>query len=99
MITNLLTATITAYCACTTCCGPKASGLAANGQPPVEGRTIAASRSLPFGTMIHIPNVGWRKVEDRLAKRYDHRIDIYFKKHADAKKFGIRKETVKIVTK
>jgi 3D (Asp-Asp-Asp) domain-containing protein len=37
-------------------------------------------------------------VQDRLAKRYDSRFDIYFNKHSDAKKFGIRtNQTVTIV--
>ena len=99
MITNLIVATVTAYCHCKTCCGPKAKGITANGSKPTQGITIAASRSLPFGTMIHIPSVGWRKVEDRLAKRFDKRVDIYFTKHKDAKKFGIRRETIQIVTK
>lgn len=91
MITNLI---VTAYCACKICCGPNASGLAANGQPPREGITIAASRSIPFGTRIYIPSVGWRVVQDRLAKKYDSRIDVYFKSHQQAKKFGKRKEKV-----
>jgi len=99
MITNIITATITAYCACKTCCGPNAKGLAANGKPPIAGLTIAASRSLPFNTDIYIPNVGWRKVHDRLAKRYDKRVDVYFNNHKEAKQFGIRQETITIITK
>lgn len=91
MITNLL---VTAYCACTICCGPKASGLAANGKKPIEGVTCAAARSIPFGTVIYIEGIGKRVVTDRLAKRYDNRIDIYFNNHNKAKQFGITKRKI-----
>lgn len=80
-----------AYCACAVCCGwsnhPTASGVW-----PVEGVTIAAPRSIPFGTRVWTP-LGWRIVQDRTARRYDGRWDIYFRRHADAKRFGIVKVT------
>jgi 3D (Asp-Asp-Asp) domain-containing protein len=93
MITNFI---ITAYCACTICCGPRATGLAANGKPPVEGITVAGPRRLPLGTKVWIDGVGNRIVQDRLAKRYDNRFDVYFKRHDDAKRFGIRTLKVRI---
>lgn len=100
MITNILTnITITAYCACKLCCGPNAKGITANGQRPQEGITIAASRTLPFGTTVIIGDKTFR-VQDRLAKRYDSRFDIYFAKHSDAKKFGIKtNQTIKVILK
>lgn len=99
MITNLVVMTITAYCNCTTICCPKSSkGLAANNKLPVAGVTIAAPRSLPFGTKIFIPQVGWKTVHDRLARKYDNRIDVFMSSHKKAKNFGIRKETVTIIT-
>jgi len=88
MITNLLT---TAYCACTICCGPKADGITASGAKPVQGVTVAASRSIPFGTRIHIEGVGWRTVQDRLAKKYDSRVDLFMADHKSARKFGIKR--------
>ncbi|OQB95239.1 MAG: hypothetical protein BWX84_00020 [Verrucomicrobia bacterium ADurb.Bin118] len=96
MFTNLV---ITAYCACKLCCGPNACGLAANGKPPVEGVTCAGPRRVPLGTKIHIEGIGTRIVTDRLAKRFDNRIDIYFNDHAAAKKFGVRRAVVWIPTK
>ena len=94
MITNIL---ISAYCACSLCCGSHADGITASGRKPVQGVTVAASRSIPFGTRIHIEGIGWRTVQDRMAKRFDKtRMDVYFKRHADAKRFGIRKLKVKI---
>ncbi len=98
MTTNIITAVITAYCACKTCCGPNAKGICANNKPPVEGVTIAASRSIPLGSKVWIDNHEYT-VHDRLAKRYDSRFDIYFDKHSDAKKHGIKTNKVTIITK
>lgn len=92
-MTNVL---ITAYCACTICCGPNASGITAAGSRPVAGTTVAASRKYPLGSSIYItiPGVITNKryvIQDRLHTKYDNRVDIYFSKHRDAKKFGIKK--------
>ena len=92
-MTNVI---VTAYCACSICCGPSASGLTASGLVPKQGITIAASRNIKFGTKIALSVPGYFTnktftVQDRLAKRFDNRIDIYFTKHSDAKKFGIHK--------
>ena len=97
MLTNIVVMTITAYCHCAQCNG-KSGQPTASGRMPSITSTIAAPRSLPFGTKIFIPQIGWRKVEDRLAKRFDNRIDIFMSSHKKAKSFGIRKETVTIVT-
>ena len=91
--------TITAYCACALCCGPNAAGLTASGDRPVQGITVAASRSIPLGTHIRLTIPGlWKSkefiVQDRLAKRYDDRVDVYFTRHEDALKFGKRKGVV-----
>lgn len=92
MITNLI---VTGYCCCTICCGSHPSGLTASGKKPVEGITIAASRQYPFGTKVAINGHAYL-VQDRLAKRYDSRVDIYFNRHSDAKKFGIHHYDVMI---
>lgn len=91
-LTNLI---ITAYCACHICCGPKPTGLTASGLRPVEGRTIAVGRrDIPFGTKLVLFGTTF-VVDDRMAKRYDVKdrthIDIYFRRHSDAKRFGVRK--------
>lgn len=84
-----MTALVTAYCACLLCCG-KTDGITASGRPVAEGRTVAANH-LPFGTRLHIEGVGWRIVEDRMARRYTGRIDVYFRSHQQALRFGKRK--------
>jgi 3D (Asp-Asp-Asp) domain-containing protein len=96
-LTNVI---VSAYCACKLCCGPNATGLAANGRPPIQGVTVAASRSIPLGTPIVIRfanGVTWKRiVTDRLAKRYDSRVDIYFDSHQAAKNFGLKTATITI---
>lgn len=96
MTTNILTAIITAYCACKVCCGPNAKGINATGNKPIENHSIAASRSISFGSKIRIGGKEYT-VDDRLAKRYDGRFDIYMRDHREAKKFGIRTNKVIII--
>ena len=88
--------TVTAYCPCRTCCGKWAGGPTASGRMPVAGVTVAASRSIPFGTRVYIPGAGWRTVQDRLARRYDDRIDLYMTSHAAALRWGKRKLNVEV---
>jgi 3D (Asp-Asp-Asp) domain-containing protein len=100
MITSLLAATmitVTAYCPCKVCCGKWSGGPTASGKMPVVGVTVAASRTIPFGTRVYIPGAGWRTVQDRLARRYDSRMDIYFAKHSDALRWGKRTLNVEVI--
>jgi 3D (Asp-Asp-Asp) domain-containing protein len=89
--------TVTAYCYCKKCCGTNAKGITASGKPAKEGITVAAPRSIPFGTRLDIQNVGVRIVSDRLALKFDNRIDVFFNSHEKAKQFGIKKLVVKKV--
>ena len=90
------TATVTAYCACTICCGKNAKGITAAGTRPLQGRTIAAPRSVPLGAKVRVQGLpGVFTVEDRTARRFDGRWDVYFERHQDAKNFGKRKLDVR----
>ena len=91
---NAHSATITAYCACTICCGKNAKGITAAGTRPMQGRTVAAPRNVPLGTKVLIDGKPFT-VEDRTARRFDGRWDIYFERHQDALKFGKRKLDVR----
>lgn len=94
--------TISAYCnegknGCAICCGKwSANNRTASGAKSRQGITVAASRSIPLGTRIYIESVGWRTVEDRLARRFDARCDVYFNRHSDARNFGIKRLKVTI---
>lgn len=93
MITNVI---VTAYCACKLCCGTQATGLGADGHRPTQGVTVAASRAIRLGTHVRISGMtNDFIVQDRLAKRFDARVDIYFASHQEALKFGKQKHMLR----
>ena len=97
IITNAIitNAIVTAYCACTICCGTSGgTKLTASGAIAQANHTIAASRNIPFGSIVIINNRRYI-VQDRLAKKYDNRFDIFMSSHEMAKKFG--KQTTKVI--
>jgi len=53
---------------------------------------VIASNFLPIGTKVLIEGFGERvfTVEDRMNKRYQKRIDIWFRDYDDAMQFGLR---------
>lgn len=62
---------------------------------------IIATNFLPFGTIIKIPDLFGDKVfivEDRMHKRYWHRVDIWFPERKMAKEFGIKQIRIEIVS-
>lgn len=99
MVTNVVTAIVTAYCGCRLCCGPTAPAPTASGVWPKEGVTVAGPRAIPFGTIVEIEGVGRRVVEDRTARRFDGRWDVFFASHEDARRFGKRRLTVRILSR
>lgn len=91
-------AIVTAYCACATCCG-REGGLTFSGEKPVKGITIAAPRSVPIGTVVRVKlHVGWKTfiVQDRTARRFDGRWDVFVSTHKEAIKFGKIKTKIEI---
>ena len=93
--------TVTAYCACAKCCGAWASKKpqTASGTTPKQGRTVAAPRSVAFGSKVTIAGLGTFVAEDRLAKKFDGRYDVFFADHEAAKRFGIRRLNVTVKPK
>lgn len=80
---------ITAYCACSACCG-KSNGITASGTKATAGRTIAADTSvLPFGTQVVIDGHTYT-VEDRGGAISGNKIDVFFNSHSEALNFGVR---------
>ena len=94
ILTNVI---ITAYCACKVCCGPNASNHCADGKTPVAGVTVAASRQFKLGS--HLKIQGMTNdfiIQDRLANRFDSRVDVFFTRHQDALRFGRKVRTVEV---
>ena len=68
-------------------------------QTPVRDGVIAAN-FLPFGTKVKFPEMYGDKVftvEDRLARKNSHKIDIWFPSRQDALQFGKRTLVVEIL--
>ena len=79
---------ITAYCACSKCCG-KQTGITASGTRATAGRTVAASSQFAFGTKLVI-NGNVYTVEDRGGAIKGNKIDIYMDTHAQALAWGVK---------
>jgi 3D (Asp-Asp-Asp) domain-containing protein len=74
----------------------KKVGVTASGAKAKYG-TIAADTGLyPFGTVMQIPGYGWGKVEDRGGAIKGHHVDLFFKSHGKALKWGKQRKTVRI---
>lgn len=72
--------------------------IAASGKKVYDG--IVAANFLPFGTKIKIPALFGDKiftVDDRMNKRFQNRIDIWFTTRIKAIKFGVQKTIIEIV--
>jgi 3D (Asp-Asp-Asp) domain-containing protein len=98
------TVVATGYCPCAECCGtnsPEAGGhgLTASGERPDPGTTVAADWSVyPSGTRLLIQDIGHRVVQDRGKDIVGPRIDIFFRRHAEAVTFGRRRVRVRVVS-
>lgn len=68
----------------------------ASGAKTKPGVTVAADRSIPFGTRIFIPSHGLRIVEDRGGAIRGNKIDICFKTRDEALRFGRRQVQVMV---
>jgi 3D (Asp-Asp-Asp) domain-containing protein len=97
-----ITMQVTAYCACTKCCGKNAEGLTASGKSVRYngGRFVAAdTRVLPFGTKVMIPGYNnGRAVEviDTGSAIKGNKLDVFFASHETAKQWGRRTLTVTV---
>lgn len=92
----------TAYCPGKCCTGKwHKYGRTASGTIPTEGRTIAAPRSVAFGTRVFVEGVGERVVEDRLSRDFDRpgkrRWDLYLPTHQQARNFGVQHLEITII--
>jgi 3D (Asp-Asp-Asp) domain-containing protein len=85
---------VTAYCACTKCCGPNAQGITASGKPVThnQGRFVAADKSiLKLGQKLVVPGYhSGRPVEvlDTGSAIKGNRLDVYFPSHQRALEWG-----------
>lgn len=86
--------TLTAYCACSECCGEWADGITASGVQAQEGVTVAVDPDvIPLGAWVEI-NGHQYHAEDTGGFDGNH-VDIYFDSHDAACKFGLQVEDVR----
>ena len=96
-------ALVTGYCKCEKCCGASASGITSTGEVADEKMGCAVDpRLIPYNSKVCIPKIGWRRANDTGgAMRADgahgiYHVDVYFKTHDEALRFGHRKVRIKI---
>lgn len=86
--------TLTAYCACSECCG-KDDGITATGTTAQEGVTLAVDPDvIPLGAWVEINGHQYHAEDVGGGVRGNH-IDIYFDSHEAADMFGVRYEIVR----
>lgn len=80
---------LTAYCACSRCCG-KSDGITASGTKAKQGRTIAVDpKQIPYGTKVVINGYTY-VAEDCGGGIGKSCIDVFFNSHKDALNFGVQ---------
>ena len=80
---------VTAYCACSKCCGGRASGYTSSGTKATAGRTVAASSQFSFGTKLLINGKEYT-VEDRGWAFKGDKIVIYMNSHSEPLAWGVK---------
>jgi 3D (Asp-Asp-Asp) domain-containing protein len=75
---------------------PKQVGITASGTRAVPGTIAADTDVLPFGTLVYVPGYGYGRVEDRGSDIKGRHIDLYFRSHRAAQKWGRQRLTVQV---
>ena len=102
-----LSASCTAYCGCSKCCGSYAANrnydeegnqiiLTASGRRAIAKYSLAMDKKYKFGTKVYIEGVGICEVMDRGGAVKGNVIDIYFDTHEEALNWGRRSIKVKV---
>jgi 3D (Asp-Asp-Asp) domain-containing protein len=71
--------------------------ITASGDKPIPGQTVAADKSIPFGTKVWIEGVGVRTVNDRGGAIKRGRLDLCMATKSEAIHFGRQKRKVIIL--
>lgn len=74
----------------------KQVGITASGVKAKHGTIAADTRLYPFGTIMYVPGYGYGRVEDRGGAIKGHHIDLFFKHHRRALRWGHEMRKVKI---
>lgn len=74
----------------------KAVGITASGTRARTGTIAADTSRYPFGTIMYIPEYGYGRVEDRGSAVKGNHIDLFFRTHKRAVRWGRQRKTVTI---
>lgn len=89
----------TAYCPCRRCCKRHANGRTATNTNAWKPIGCAVNpMEIPYGTMVHIPGVGFRVADDR-GPRGRNKVDVRYVYHWKARKFSRKILTVRLYRK
>lgn len=87
-----MVSTITSYCPCPICCGPKATGRTFTGHLAEENHTVAVDpRVIPLGSTVFIEGIGWRVAQDIGGAVDGKHVDVFYKTHRVAVNRGIQR--------
>ena len=93
-VTSLGKFGLTAYCACSDCCGIWSDGYTASGAKAVQGVSVAVDpKVIPMGTKLIIDGHEYI-AQDTGSSIKGNRIDVYFDSHQEAFDFGVRYKEV-----
>ena len=81
---------VTAYCPCRICCGRNACGITASGSKAAVVTVAADWSVVPKGTRLDIPGYGRGVVLDTGSAIRGRRLDVFFRRHSEALKWGVR---------
>lgn len=94
-MTAWITFIATAYCACFLCT-KNDHGITKSGHPATTSYTVACDPSR-LGSILYLEGYGYRQCHDIGSAIRGDRIDVYFHKHDDAKKFGVKRVRGRVV--
>ena len=88
---------VTAYCCCSICCEKwSGGGVTSTGRDASLPGAAADPRVLPYGTVLDIPGIGVRAIDDtggamrKSARKQAIHIDVRMATHAEARAWGVR---------
>lgn len=93
----------TGYCPCRKCTGHNSPevgghGLTTAGTRPKAGVTLATDWTvIPRGSLVHVEGLGVRLASDKGSAIQGPRIDVFFERHSQARKFGRRRLRVLVL--
>ena len=76
----------------------KKVGITSDGTKAHKGVIAADITLYPYGTKMYIPGYGWGEVHDTGSAIKGNHIDIFFDKHNEAMRWGVKTLKVKVVT-